>query len=69
MAQIILRALQTAPRLNGLAAVRTLTSRSAEAYYDDDQKEMQRTLMRIIDDDINPYLSFFLVNFNLRKAT
>ena len=63
MSQIIFKALQNGPRLKGLVAVRTLTSRSAEAYYDDDQKAMQKTLLKIIDDDINPYLTF--LNFDL----
>jgi Acyl-CoA dehydrogenase, N-terminal domain len=57
MAQVFLRSfqIQNLLKLNGgFLSVRTLTSKTAEAYYDDDQKQMQKTLLRIIDDDINP---------------
>lgn len=55
MALIFTKGCKNIPKLKGgLISFRTLTSRSAEAYYDDDQKQMQKTLLRIIDNDINP---------------
>ena len=57
MAQILSTKCKKIAKLkDGLTSFRTLTSRSSEAYYDDDQKQMQKTLLKIIDNDINPFV-------------
>jgi hypothetical protein len=57
MAQSLSKSIKTLSLLPGnvgFISSRTLTSRAAESYYDSDQKSMQQTLLKIIDNDINP---------------